>query len=114
MDKTGALLSRDVPTHQIVYNAAVNPKPTTADVFCNEHYEIQAVLDHKGTPGNYLYKVHWKGYDDPIEHTWEPVESFDSTKHIELYWGRRDGAQAIDEKKPLFYLSNMGLRTVLV
>ncbi|CEP10138.1 hypothetical protein, partial, partial [Parasitella parasitica] len=58
MDKTGALLGRDIPTHQIVYIAAANPKPTSVDKFCKEHYEIQAVLDHKGSPGNYLNKVH--------------------------------------------------------
>ncbi|CEP16798.1 hypothetical protein, partial, partial [Parasitella parasitica] len=67
--------------------------------FCKEHYEIQAVLDHKGSPGNDLYKVHWKGFDDPIEHTWEPVENFDSTKHIELYWGRRGGAKATGKRR---------------
>ena len=99
MDKTGALLSRDVPTHHIVYKAAVNPKPITVDEFKNEHYEIQAVIDHKGSPGNYQYLVKWKGFDDPKEDTWEPIESFDSTKHIELYWGRRDGAKAVGKRR---------------
>jgi hypothetical protein len=99
VDKTGALLSRDVPTHHIIYKAAANPEPTTVDDFSKEHFEIQAVIDHKGTPGNYVYRVHWKGYDDPSEDTWEPVENFDSTKHIELYWGRRDGAQAIGKRR---------------
>ncbi|CEP06779.1 hypothetical protein, partial, partial [Parasitella parasitica] len=98
-DKTGALLSRDVPTHHIIYKAAANPKPTTVDDFSKDHYEIQAVIDHKGTPGNYLYRVHWKGFDDPSEDTWEPVENFDSTKHIELYWGRRQGAQAVGKRR---------------
>jgi len=99
MDRTGALLSRDVPTHHIVYKAAVNPKPITVDEFKNEHYEIQAVIDHKGTPGNYQYLVQWKGFDDPIENTWEPVENFNSTKHIELYWGRRNGAKAVGKRR---------------
>ncbi|CEP13080.1 hypothetical protein [Parasitella parasitica] len=62
---------RDIPTHQIVYNAAANPKPTSVDEF-----------------------LHWKGFDDPIEHTWEPVENFDSTNHIELYWVRKGGSKA--------------------
>ncbi|CEP11208.1 hypothetical protein, partial, partial [Parasitella parasitica] len=75
-DKTGALLSRDIPTHQIVYNAAANPKPTSVDEF-----------------------LHWKGFDDPIEHTLEPVENFDSTEHIELYWGRRGGVKATGKRR---------------
>jgi hypothetical protein len=99
MDKTGALLSRDVPTHHIVYKAAANLTPTTSDEFTENHYEIQAVVDHKSLSGSYLYRVQWKGFPDPEEDTWEPVESFDSTKHIELYWGRRDGAQAIGKRR---------------
>ncbi|CEP09383.1 hypothetical protein, partial, partial [Parasitella parasitica] len=50
MDRTGALLSRDVPTHHIVYKAAANQKPVSVDEFCNERFEIQAVIDHQGTP----------------------------------------------------------------
>lgn len=98
-DRTGALLSRDVPTHHINYKAAANPEPTTVDEFSKQHFEIQAVIDHKGKPGNYLYLVRWKGFDDPSEDTWEPVENFDSTKHIELYWGRRKGAKAIGKRR---------------
>lgn len=50
----------------------------------------QAVIDHRGTHGDYEYRVKWKGYPDPSDDTWEPVEHFDSTKHIELYWGRHN------------------------
>jgi len=98
-DKTGALLSRDVPTHHIKYQVAANPKPITVDEFSEGHYEIQAVIDHKGSPGNYEYKVRWKGFDDPSEDTWEPVKNFDSTKHIELYWARRKGAKAAGKRR---------------
>ncbi|KAG1115695.1 hypothetical protein G6F42_013878 [Rhizopus arrhizus] len=99
MDRTGALLSRDVPTHHIVYKAAVNPKPITVHEFKNEHYEIQAVINYKGTPGNYQYLVQWKGFDDSIENKLEPVENFNSTKHIELYWGRRNGEKAAGKRR---------------
>ncbi|KAK4508907.1 uncharacterized protein ATC70_013530 [Mucor velutinosus] len=98
-DKTGALLSRDVPTHHIKYQVAANPQPITIDEFSAEHYEIQAVIDHRGSPGNYEYKVKWKGFDDPSEDTWEPVKNFDSAKHIELYWARREGAKAAGKRR---------------
>jgi transposase InsO family protein len=98
-DRTGALLSRDVPTHHISYKAAANPEPITVDEFSKQHFEIQAVIDHKGSPGNYLYLVRWKGFDDPSEDTWEPVENFNSTRHIELYWGRRKGARATGKRR---------------
>ncbi|KAK4511091.1 18S rRNA pseudouridine methyltransferase [Mucor velutinosus] len=98
-DKTGALLSRDVPTHHIKYQVAANPQSITIDEFSAEHYEIQAVIDHRGSPGNYEYKVKWKGFDDPSEDTWEPVKNFDSAKHIELYWARREGAKAAGKRR---------------
>lgn len=99
MDRTGALLSRDVPTHHIIYKKAANPKSVSVDEFCNERYEIQAVIDHAGSPGNYMYKVHWKGYDEENEHTWEPVENFNSHKHIATYWSRLNGANAGGKRK---------------
>jgi transposase InsO family protein len=89
-DKTGTLLSRDVPTSHIVYKSAANVTPHNLEKLKDEHYEVQAVIDHRGTHGNYEYRVKWKGYPDPSDDTWEPVEHFDSTKHIELYWGRRN------------------------
>ncbi|KAI8636398.1 hypothetical protein BD408DRAFT_460775 [Parasitella parasitica] len=107
MDRTGALLSRDVPTHHIVYKAAANQKPVSVDEFCNERFEVLAVIDHKGTPGNYLYKVHWKGYDAEEEHTWEPVDHFDSTKHIEVYWSRKNGAKASGKRRTAAQTVNM-------
>ncbi|CEJ01638.1 hypothetical protein RMCBS344292_15661 [Rhizopus microsporus] len=30
------------------------------------------------------------GYPDPSDDIWEQVEHFDSTKNIELYWGRHN------------------------
>jgi hypothetical protein len=30
----------------------------------SESYDVEAVLHHKGSPGNYLYKVRWKGYEE--------------------------------------------------
>ncbi|CEP12797.1 hypothetical protein [Parasitella parasitica] len=76
MDKTGALLSRDIPAHQIVYNAAANLKLTSVDEF-----------------------LHWKGFDDPIKNTWDPAQNFDSTKYIELYWDRRGSAKTTGKRQ---------------
>ncbi|KAF7720688.1 hypothetical protein EC973_006482 [Apophysomyces ossiformis] len=84
-DKTGTLLSRDVPTSHIVYKAMANVTPDEFKKLKDDHYEIQAVIDHRGTYGNYKYRVRWKGYPNTSDDIWEPVEHFDSIKHIELY-----------------------------
>ncbi|CEP14895.1 hypothetical protein [Parasitella parasitica] len=84
--------------HNVTDSGSHTLMDKTVDKICKEHYEIQAVFDHRGSPGNHLYKVHWKGFDDSIEHTWKPVENFDSTKHIELYWGRRGSANATGKR----------------
>ncbi|KAK4518183.1 uncharacterized protein ATC70_001534 [Mucor velutinosus] len=96
MDRTGNLLSYDVPTHKLVYNAAANATLTSKEDFIREHQEVQAVINHRGSPGKYKYLVQWKGFDEP---TWEPIEHFNSTECIELYWGRRNGAKAVGKRK---------------
>jgi hypothetical protein len=38
-----------------------------------EEYEVQEIVDFGTTDGNLLYLVHWRGYDDPSDWTWEPM-----------------------------------------
>lgn len=81
------LFSRDVPTSHIKLASSDNVLPSNSTP--GDHYEVQAILDHRGTHGNYEYLVQWKGYNDPSENTWEPTANFDSLHHIDIYWGRR-------------------------
>ncbi|KAG2190856.1 hypothetical protein INT47_006714 [Mucor saturninus] len=83
--------SRDVPTSQICYLAGDDPA-LKQDSNGEEEFEVQAILNHKDDPegveGDYLYLVHWKGYDNPKEHSWIPPTSFDDRTPIEVYWQR--------------------------
>ena len=37
-------------------------------------YIVQEVLDERTTPdGSLEYQVHWEGWDDPKDYTWEPL-----------------------------------------
>jgi transposase InsO family protein len=88
VDPANNLLSRDVPTHHIKL-IREDPQPLINDDD-DQHYEVQAILTHRGEHGNYEYLIHWKGYNDPKEHTWQTEADFDSKYHIELYWSRRN------------------------
>jgi transposase InsO family protein len=89
-DKSGTLLSRDVPTSHIIFISSDNITTEEYQQLKQDHYEVQAVVDHSGTPGNYLYRVKWKGYPNDEDDTWEPPSHFDAKKPIEIYWGRRN------------------------
>ena len=67
----------------------------------DEHYEVQAIIQHRGTPGNYEYLIHWKGYDDPEDNTWEPSSHIDDPKIIETYWARRNAGNSVSKRAAL-------------
>lgn len=98
-DKTGTLLSRDVPTSHIIFISADNITTEEYQKLKEDHFEIQAVIDHSGQPGDYLYRVKWKGYPNDEDDTWEPASHFDSKKPIEIYWGRRNANQQSSSSK---------------
>ena len=50
-------------------------------------YEVEAIVNHKGKPGNYMYKVKWAGFPDS-ENTWEPIENINAPRLIHDYWAR--------------------------
>jgi hypothetical protein len=90
VDQQNNLLSRDIPTHHIKLIHAAKPSQNETK---EGHYEVQAVVAHRGTAPHYEYLVHWLGYDDERDFTWEPIHHFDSKLHIELYWDRRNASQ---------------------
>ncbi|KAI8968740.1 hypothetical protein BDB01DRAFT_709755, partial [Pilobolus umbonatus] len=86
-DLTGSLLSRDIPTQQI--RLIQSGSKRTPNELKEKHFEVQAIVNHRGTPGNYEYYVHWVGYDDQKKYnTWQTVDTFDSMKPIQDYWAR--------------------------
>lgn len=95
-DPQGNLLSRDIPTQQI---KLINAKAPSQNEFKEGHFEVQAIIGHRGTPGNYNYLVHWLGYDNPEDNTWQTEQDFDSKHHIQLYWDRRNAGT--NNKRPL-------------
>ncbi|KAI8967856.1 hypothetical protein BDB01DRAFT_901207 [Pilobolus umbonatus] len=95
-DLTGSLLSRDVPTQQI--RLIQSGSKRTPKELKEKHYEVQAIVNHRGTPGNYEYYVYWVGYDDQKKYnTWQTVDTFDSMKPIQDYWARREAASGSTE-----------------
>ena len=64
---SGDLLDRQVPPDQL---KLISKKPRAADLADNQ-YEVEAVLAHRGTPGDHQYLVKWKHYND---RTWEPSQ----------------------------------------
>ena len=59
--------------HPFSYDAAEHdPKEIAARG--KEEFVVGEILEHAGDPkhkGAMKFKVHWEGYDDPMEHTWE-------------------------------------------
>ncbi|KAG1438994.1 hypothetical protein G6F56_012448 [Rhizopus delemar] len=92
-DHAGVLYPRDVPINQLKLISGDLP----ANGKENEHYEVQAVVDHKPDPrniGQYLYLVNWKGYSDN-DNTWEPIANFDDRTCVRDYWKRRNAAKEL-------------------
>ncbi|KAG1135847.1 hypothetical protein G6F38_012488 [Rhizopus arrhizus] len=79
-DRTGALLPQNIlPSHIKVISEEQS-----------EAYDVEAVIDHKGAPSNWLYLVRWKGYDAKDD-TWEPEKHFHDNRPILKYWNCRNG-----------------------
>lgn len=81
-DKTGDILPRNYAPSSL--------KSVSEDAILGneERYVIESIVTHRGTPGNYEYKVRWKGYTAEDD-TWEPADHFDSPTMIDQYWRRR-------------------------
>ena len=55
-------------------------KPPPEEIDGEEEYEIAKILSHRGSPGQQLYLVSWKGYSS-AENTWEPKRNL---KHAQI------------------------------
>jgi transposase InsO family protein len=52
----------------------------------DNEYEVERIVDHRGTPNECEYLVKWKGYPE-TENTWEPSRNLNNCKELLLrYW----------------------------
>jgi hypothetical protein len=54
----------------------VGADPNEAEQDASNVFEVQAVINHQDKDSKRLYRVQWRGYQDPKHDTWEPMESF--------------------------------------
>ena len=82
-DETGALMPRDyVPSElKLISQDEVVP--------IDELYELEAIIKHRGKPGNRQYLVRWKGYG-PEDDQWLKPDAFTDPDFIVQYWQRRN------------------------
>jgi len=84
-DLTGDILDRHVTAeHLKIVRKGRQPKPPQNA----QTYEIEKVLAHRGTPGNFEFFVKWKHYPDS-ESSWEPETNFHDDECIRDYWRRQ-------------------------
>ena len=51
-----------------------------------QEFEVEAIVNHRGYPNNYEYKVKWKDYPSS-QNTWEPSYNLaGSGRLIQEYW----------------------------
>jgi hypothetical protein len=79
-DTTGALASRNYVPSEL--------KSVSHDDNDNI-FEIEAVLDHKGTPGRRQYKVRWKGYSSAHDQ-WIDAKDMNAQDELDIYWKKRE------------------------
>ena len=83
-DATGTILERKYAASQL--------KLVLADALDPNAYTVGSILNHRNPNKDrpeHEYLVHWKGYDNPKDHTWEPYSHFFETRCIQDYWKAR-------------------------
>ena len=79
IDTMGKTLGRNIPPEKLKFVAS-NPV-----LSCDETdiYEVEQILQHRGSPGRYYYLTKWKNHP---KSTLEPESHFMDTKIINDYW----------------------------
>jgi hypothetical protein len=88
-DTTGALASRNYVPSEL--------KSVSHDEN-DDIYEVEAILDHKGTPGRRQYKVRWKGYTSEHDQ-WVKADDLNAQDELDIYWKRREDREEKEKNK---------------
>lgn len=78
---TGALMSRNYTPLELKF-ILYEIIPT------DEIYEVEAVINHRGTENNREYKIRWKEYS-VIYNTWEKDIDINVQECIDEYWKKK-------------------------
>lgn len=66
-----------------------------------EEYEVETIIEKRTRKGKTEYLVKWKGWDNPDDNTWEPVENLESSEElIKEYEKAHGGGEKPAERKP--------------
>ncbi|CEP07644.1 hypothetical protein [Parasitella parasitica] len=86
-DETGLLMDRDYTPSEL---KAISQDNILNEDDGNHIYEIEGILDHRGTGSNIEYKIRWKGYSQE-EDSWLRPEMITHEHTIQQYWRRKLG-----------------------
>ena len=102
LDSTGALYQKRVPANHLKIISIPD-----ALMDRERSFEVEAILDHRGTVRTREYFVKWKGYDDD-ENSWVKAADFDATDLITSYWA----AQSSSNKRTPVSYTHLTLPTI--
>lgn len=62
-------------------------------------YEVQEILDSHIMNGVQYYLIHWKGYDNPADNSWEPITGLQGCQEMIAEFESKRSAQNAKTKK---------------
>jgi transposase InsO family protein len=83
-DLAGDLFPRNAAPSQLKLVSATSEEGLLGGE--ENHFTVDRIINHRGQPGKYFYKVRWTGYG-PADDTWEPAQNVHANT-IADYWNR--------------------------
>jgi transposase InsO family protein len=103
-DELGLLLPREYTPSEL--------KPVSQDAVVSKEdvYEFDAIVDHRGKPGNREYKVRWKNYTADDD-SWLTANMFTDPQAIVNYWKRVKGVVPKEDQQSMPHQSTTDVAT---